>query len=197
MAVNPQRRDLLRDTSIGVLAAEGAHRLTHRKVDQAAGLPPGTAKNYYPSRNALLTAAAERVYERYVADQAVLEAITGPADREALVALLAELIRRGTSTDRTRLLALLELHAEALRNPALGQLLAAQTEIDFAMYERVQLRAGLPVTQARSRVVARCMQAALISLLTHPKEALPAQGLDDLEGFVRGVLDTVYPLPGA
>lgn len=193
MVANQERRDLLRDTAIDVLAGGGGRLLTHRQVDQAAGVPIGTTKNYYPSRDALLIAAAERVYQRYLDDQAALEAFGLPADRAGLAALLAELIRRGTRTDRTRLLALLELHAEATRHPVLQELLAAQTDVDYGMYERLQRAAGLPVTTARARVVARCMQAALVSLIAHPKEALAAQGLDDLEAFVREVLDTVYP----
>lgn len=193
MAANHQRRDLLGDTAIDVLADEGVHRLTHRRVDQAAGVPIGTTKNYFPTREALLLTAAERVYDRYLSDQAQLEALGGPSDREGLIALLAELIRRGTSTDRARLRALIELHAEAFRDRTLGSLLAAQTEIDFAMYDRVQRSAGLPVTTARSRLVARSMHAALVSLLAHPEETLASQGLDDLEGFAREVIDTVYP----
>lgn len=193
MAANQERRDLLGDTAIDVLAADGVHRLTHRRVDQVARLPIGTTKNYFPTREALLLAAAERVYARYLHDQAQLEALGGPADREGLIAQLAELIRRGTSTDRARLRALLELHAEAFRDRALGELLAAQTEIDFAMYDRLQRSAGLPVTPARSRLVARSIHAALVSLLAHPEETLASQGLDDLEGFAREVIDTVYP----
>lgn len=192
MAPNRERRDLLRDTAIDVLAEGGAHQLTHRNVDRAAELPVGTAKNYFPTRDALLLAAAERIYERYLADQDQLT-VAMPTDRDGLVAVLAELIRRGTGTDRPRLVALLELHAEAMRRPELSRLLARQTEIDFAMYERLHLAAGLPGTAARSRVLARTMQSTLLSLLTHPEDALAAQGLDDLDGFVRGVVDTVYP----
>ncbi len=193
MAENRARRDLLRDTAIDVLAEGGAHALTHRAVDRAAEQPLGTTKNYFVTRDALLMATAERVYERYLADQDQLAALGAPSDREGLVAMLAELIRRGTSTDRPRLRALLELHAEAQRRPELGRLLAKQTEIDYSMYERLLRAAGLPVCPGRSLVVARTMQSALLSLLTHPDDALAAQGLDDLDTFVRGVLDAVYP----
>lgn len=193
MAANPSRRELLADTAIDVLATSGGHGLSHRAVDRAAGLPIGTTKNYHPTRDALLIAAAERVYQRYLDDQAELAAVGDPAGREQLAALLGELIRRGATTDRARLLALLELHAEATRHPALQELLAAQTQVDFGMYERLLRAAGLPEGQARARVFARCMQSALVSLLSHPKESLHAEGLDDLEAFVRGVLDAVYP----
>lgn len=190
MVANPNRRELIADTAIDVLADGG---LTHRAVDHAANLPPGTTKNYYPTREALLMAAADRVYQRYLDDQAELEALGGPADREQLIALVAELFRRVTTVDRPRLLALLALHGEAPRNTALQELLAAQTTVDLDMYYRLQQSAGLPVTPERSHVVGRSMQSALISLASHSKDGLVAQGLDDLDGFVRGVIDAVYP----
>jgi DNA-binding transcriptional regulator YbjK len=193
LAANPSRRELLADTAIDVLATSGGHGLSHRAVDRTAGLPIGTTKNYHPTRDALLIAAAERVYQRYLDDQAELAAVGDPTGREQLAALLGELIRRGATTDRARLLALLELHAEATRHPALQELLASQTQVDFGMYERLLRAAGLPEGQARARVFARCMQSALVSLLSHPKESLHHEGLDDLEAFVRGVLDAVYP----
>ncbi|MPY79472.1 MAG: TetR/AcrR family transcriptional regulator [Actinophytocola sp.] len=184
---------MLRDTAIDVLADGGAHALTHRAVDRAAAQPLGTTKNYFATRDALLLATTERVYERYLYDQEQLAALGAPSDRDGLVAVLAELIRRGTSTDRPRLMALLELHAEAQRRPSLGRLLAKQTEIDYRMYDRLQRAAGLPGSAARSRVLARTMQSTLLSLLTHPDDALAAQGLDDIDAFVRGVVDAVYP----
>lgn len=192
MAANDERRQLLRDKAIEVLAG-GGRLLTHRQVDKAAGVPVGTTKNYYPTRDALLIAAAERVYERYLADQKQLESFGGPNTREQFVALIAELFRRAATVDRPRLLALLALHSEAPQHRPLQELLVEQTKVDFAMYERLQRSAGLPVTPERSHVVARCMQAALISLIAHNKEGLAAQGLDDLENYVRRIIDVVYP----
>lgn len=192
MAANDERRQLLRDKAIEVLAG-GGRLLTHRQVDKAASVPVGTTKNYYPTRDALLIAAAERVYERYLADQKQLESFGGPNIREQLVTLIAELFRRAATVDRPRLLALLALHSEAPQHPPLQELLVEQTKVDFAMYERLQRSAGLPVTPERSHVVARCMQAALVSLIAHNKEGLAAQGLDDLENYVRRIIDVVYP----
>jgi Tetracyclin repressor-like, C-terminal domain len=51
------------DAAIGVLADHGARGLTHRAVDQAAGLPPGTTSNYARTREALLTLALTRIAE--------------------------------------------------------------------------------------------------------------------------------------
>jgi tetracycline repressor-like protein len=51
------------DAAIAVLADHGGRGLTHRAVDQAAGLPPGTTSNYARTREALLMLALTRIAE--------------------------------------------------------------------------------------------------------------------------------------
>jgi AcrR family transcriptional regulator len=58
------------DAAIAVLAEQGARGLTHRAVDQAAGLPPGTTSNYARTRAALLTLALTRIAELDAAETA-------------------------------------------------------------------------------------------------------------------------------
>ncbi|MGH3122524.1 MAG: TetR/AcrR family transcriptional regulator, partial [Streptosporangiaceae bacterium] len=58
------------DAAIAVLADHGARGLTHRAVDQAAGLPPGTTSNHARSREALLTLTLTRIAELDAAEGA-------------------------------------------------------------------------------------------------------------------------------
>ncbi|MFI6485542.1 TetR/AcrR family transcriptional regulator [Nonomuraea sp. NPDC050663] len=192
MAENRDRRDLLRDTAIEVLAQQGGRGLTHRAVDREAGLPEGTAKNYFPSRDALLQAAAERCVERYWTDlrQAQATTISG---REQLAALLRALIDRALTVNRSRILAYLELHAEAARSPEVRQTLAELTRLDLALHLEAHEAAGLPVTRRSAATVTMCLNTALIYLLTQPQETLEAYGLADLDTFVTDLLDTAYP----
>ena len=53
-----------------MLAGQGARGLTHRAVDQAAGLPSGTTSNYARTRAALLTLALARIAELDAAEGA-------------------------------------------------------------------------------------------------------------------------------
>ncbi len=62
------------DAAIAVLAEHGARGLTHRAVDQAAGLPPGTTSNYARTRAALLTLALARIAELDAAEGAARRA---------------------------------------------------------------------------------------------------------------------------
>lgn len=46
----------------------GEHGLTHRALDRRAAVPGGTASNSFPSRDALLIAVMERVWELHHED---------------------------------------------------------------------------------------------------------------------------------
>jgi AcrR family transcriptional regulator len=75
MATAPSARTRqVGDAAIAVLAEQGARGLTHRAVDQAAGLPPGTTSNYARTRAALLRLALARIDELDTA-----EAVSGAA----------------------------------------------------------------------------------------------------------------------
>ena len=82
MRQNPERRMALIDAAIEVLADQGARGLTFRAVDNQAGVPIGTASNYFPNRDALLTQAGQRVFQRLDPDAAVV----GEAEHERIVA---------------------------------------------------------------------------------------------------------------
>src|SRR6476469_6589873 len=60
---NTRRRNALADAAIEVLGTSGIHKLSHRTVDERAGLPSGTAAHYFPRRDDLLAAAAEGVQD--------------------------------------------------------------------------------------------------------------------------------------
>ncbi|MFI5531689.1 TetR/AcrR family transcriptional regulator [Kitasatospora sp. NPDC051853] len=187
------RRDALRDAAIHVLAEAGGRGLTHRAVDAAAGLPLGTAKNYYPSRDALLRATAERIVEQYRRTTAELVASGArPVDRAGLAALLAGLLRNVAGPGAPRMLAYLELQTEAARRPWLADILATVVAADFAGFEHAQRAAGLPVTPGRAAAVTLALHGAIPQLLGGGAGALAAAGLDDVDAFVHGLLESVY-----
>jgi DNA-binding transcriptional regulator YbjK len=53
----------LLDAAIQVLGGCGMRALTHRAVDAEAGVTAGSAANYFPTRESLLEAIADRVSE--------------------------------------------------------------------------------------------------------------------------------------
>jgi AcrR family transcriptional regulator len=78
---NTRRRRALADAVIEILGTAGIHKLSHRAADERAGLPAGTAANYFPRRDDLLAAAAERVAELHIAEMAAAD--RAAADRAA------------------------------------------------------------------------------------------------------------------
>ncbi|MGW6983220.1 TetR/AcrR family transcriptional regulator [Streptomyces sp. NPDC054932] len=194
--MNQDRRDRLRDAAIGVLAQAGGRGLTHRAVDAAAAVPAGTAKNYFPTRDALLQGAAERCAEQYRALAAALAGAgpgpgPGPADAAQLAALLADLLRNVAGPGRPRVLAYLELRAEATRRPWLAALLDPVAAADFTAYAHLLRTAGLPAGPERARALTLALHGAVPHLLAGAPAALAAAGLDDLDRFARELLAAV------
>jgi len=140
---NPERRAALLDASIEVLAADGARGLTFRAVDQRAGVPVGTASNYFSSRDEILRHAGERVYER-LADEAVLAGgLEGARDRARVTELMHELVDR-VAAFPTGFLALLELRLEATRRPELRAVLTRRIRADVDFNVAYHEKSGLP-----------------------------------------------------
>ncbi|MFE5589940.1 TetR/AcrR family transcriptional regulator [Streptomyces sp. NPDC056549] len=185
--MNQERRDRLGDAAIGVLAESGSRGLTHRAVDAAADVPLGTTKNYFPTRDALLRAGAERIIELYAAIPR-----PAPDDRAGLTALLRTLLEHVKGPGRVRVLALLELQREAARTPWLAEALDGFAAADFVYFEHAQRSAGLPVTPQRAATVTMALHAALPHLVATAPATQAAAGLDDLDAFVEDLLNTVY-----
>ena len=103
------RREVIGDAAIEVIAASGMRGLTHRAVDQAAGLPAGSTSYYARTRAALLSLTFARILEL---DQvAVL-----PGDlAESIAGYAYEAVTLG----RARMLARYEFALEATRRPEL------------------------------------------------------------------------------
>ncbi|MFJ3633530.1 TetR/AcrR family transcriptional regulator [Streptomyces sp. NPDC090112] len=190
--MNQDRRDRLRDAAIAVLAEAGGRGLTHRAVDAAAEVPTGTAKNYFPTRDALLRAVAERCLEQYRAVSAALAgAGPGPADADQLAALLAGLLRNTAGPGRPRVLAMLELQAEGARRPWLAALLDPIAAGDFAAYAHLLRAAGLPSSPDRAGALTLALHGAVPHLLAGAPATLAAAGLDDLDLFARRLVASV------
>ncbi|WP_309240888.1 TetR family transcriptional regulator [Nocardia sp. BSTN01] len=127
---NPERRQVLLDASIEVLAREGARGLTFRAVDQEAGVPAGTASNYFPNRDALLVQVGNRYYERLIPSEEAMAKSRGPQTRETMTELMTEVVER-VFHFRTGYLAILELRLEATRRPELQALLTERVRADL------------------------------------------------------------------
>ncbi|MEU1484836.1 TetR family transcriptional regulator [Streptomyces sp. NPDC005752] len=114
----PFRADLIADAALTLLAERGMRGLTHRAVDERAGLPQGSTSNHARTREALLEAAVRRLaeLEGQVLAPGELQAGGGP---EGMAAGLAHALHRYLSGSAELLVCRYELALEATRRPAL------------------------------------------------------------------------------
>ncbi|MEV6593914.1 TetR/AcrR family transcriptional regulator [Streptomyces acidicola] len=120
----PSRADLVADTALVLLAERGMRGLTHRAVDEAAGLPQGSTSNHARTRQALLEITVRRLAER---EAQVLMPDEMPAAQEGhdgvegIVDGLALALHRYLTGHRDLLVARYELALEATRRPGLRE----------------------------------------------------------------------------
>lgn len=162
---NDQRRAALVDAAIEVLAREGARGLTFRAVDGEAGVPAGTASNYFANRDELFTQAGARVYERLQPDDDSLP--PGRADRESYAQLMRELVSR-IAAFRPGYLALLELRLEATRRPELRRVLTERVRADVEANVAHHEASGLPGDATAVKLLILALNWLIVEQLTLP-----------------------------
>jgi AcrR family transcriptional regulator len=181
---NEQRRAQLADAGIDLLVESGVHGVTHRAVDRRAGLPPGTASNYFRSREALLVATARRIIERHQADMAqAAQAERAPGKGDAAtraIELICGSLMLAAGPHRARYLAIFELRLESLRRPALAaaidELMAEMAA--FTGGHHAQLGLAIPPSAIPPMLV--MYGGALFALVTGPPEAVTREAVRPL-----------------
>jgi DNA-binding transcriptional regulator YbjK len=168
MRRNPERRAALTDAAIEVLAEEGARGLTFRAVDAKAGVPTGTASNYFANRDDLLHQVAERFYERLQPDEATIaRQLSADRSRETYTELMRELVAR-ISDFRSGYLALLELRLEATRRPKLREVLTQRVRADVDANVTYHESSGLPGDAMAVRLLILTLNWLIVEQLTLP-----------------------------
>ncbi|MEU3063567.1 TetR/AcrR family transcriptional regulator [Streptomyces subrutilus] len=172
MRQNPERRTALLDAAIEVLAREGSRGLTLRAVDAEAGVPTGTASNYFAHRAHLLAQILHRTRERLVPDPADP---TGPPDTRMLLGQLRDRMRR----ERSVHVAWLELRLEAIRRPELQAELTRFQDADLEANVAWHRDAGLPGDRQGVVLLHLAMLGLIVDDLTVPVllEPYPVEGL--------------------
>lgn len=171
MARNEERRDLLTDAGLRVLAELGARGLTHRAVDRAAGVPLGTTTNYFRTRDALIAGLVDRIGVRLTPSAEVLAAL---AAREPTVELFADHLRdivRRLTENREVAIALLELRLESTRRPEIAAVLGSWQLAAFEADVAYNAAAGLPGGRREIALFHYAIEGLLLDRLTTPLQA--------------------------
>ena len=168
MASNPERRIALLDAAIEVMAADGARGLTFRTVDARAGVPVGTASNYFDNRDDLLTQVGVHLYVRFAPDSAELDPdLPGVSAQDQLITIMQWIVAR-LITRRSVYLALLELRLEATRRPALQEMLTRRVREDLEFNVTNHADSGLPGSRHTVILLYLALSGLVIEQLTLP-----------------------------
>jgi AcrR family transcriptional regulator len=191
--LNQLRRAELADAAIALLAESGVHGVSHRTVERRAGLPAGTASNYFRSREALLVAVAERVGQLHYADMDTIAEHQRPGRSQRpgarAVDLIAESLLLATTVYRDRYLAVFELQLESLRRPALAEALVElqRRSVDFTIGHHAAEGLDIPPTAVPTLVA--LFGGALFTLVASPPGTVtPALTRSLATAMVRGAL---------
>ncbi|WP_448808269.1 TetR/AcrR family transcriptional regulator [Agromyces bauzanensis] len=187
MARNDERRRRIADAAIDVLARDGARGLTHRAVDQAAGVPQGTTSNYFRSRDALIAGLVDRIGERLAPTEADLAARAGEAPSRALfAAYVRDIVRRLTAAPEVTL-ALFELRLEGTRRPEIAAVLHAWQRAAFDADVAFNTAAGLPGGSREIALFHYAIEGLVFDRLTSPID--PGTPTDEIiDALVAGLL---------
>ena len=139
------------EAAVELLGAEGVRALTHARVDERAGLPPGSTSNWFRTRRSLLAGVVDWIaeHERADFDPAAMPAITGVDDLVAALCTMTEL-QTGPFASRTR--ARYALFLEVTGDPELGEPLRRQRREFERWAERLVTAVGIadPVPSTRA-----------------------------------------------
>jgi DNA-binding transcriptional regulator YbjK len=138
------RAELIADAALRLLAERGMRGLTHRAVDEAAGLPQGSTSNYARTRQALLEAAVRRLAEREAAVLTPDEMPVPDGGTRGLVDALAPALHRYLTRHRELLVSRYELALEATRRPELREFYDATGSQFRAPLNALMAAAGSP-----------------------------------------------------
>jgi len=160
-----RRTDIL-DAALRVLAEQGMRGLTHRAVDAAAAIAPGSTSYYFRSRSALVTGCVARLVEVDAAVEVPEVSAAGLAD--ALVAVTVAM----ATTGRHRTLARYELSLASAREPQLRAALVAGGDTIRRLGARTLAAAGAANPYAAAAELAALMDGlAFTALVRGPDNA--------------------------
>ncbi|MFF7643534.1 TetR family transcriptional regulator C-terminal domain-containing protein [Streptomyces canus] len=172
------RRAVLADAAIDVLAEAGIRGLTHRAVDRAANLPPGTTSAYYRTRHALLVALVRRLVALDQAElQAVGERTPVPRNADELAAGIAAFVEtRLTGDGRRRSLARYACSIESVHHPELREILVPRRNAGRQVVCDFLTAQGVTDPEDRTVTLLTCVDGLVFDRLveggTVPAEAI-------------------------
>ncbi|MFD4366402.1 TetR/AcrR family transcriptional regulator [Rhodococcus sp. NPDC058521] len=161
-----RRTDLL-DSAIDMIGAEGMRALTHRRVDEQAGVPLGSASNHFRTRRALLEGVLDRLLEvdRHVIARITVTAL--PNSVGTLADALTAYLAHASGPEATRSRARFAVFAESAGDSALTAAIEVRRTDLIGVIARSLTSMGDDVNpNAAARALADHLDGALLHTIT-------------------------------
>lgn len=187
----PTRAERIGDAALDLLVERGMRGLTHRAVDERAGLPQGSTSNHARTRQALLEAAVRRQVELEAAVLAPHELPAAGAGPEALVDALALALHRYLTDHRALLVSRYELALEATRRPELRSFFDSAGSVFHTPLIAMMRAAGSPAPERHAlSLIAWCEGLMFSCAAGSFHAAVPGQAelRTGFEELLRGML---------
>lgn len=179
-------RERALEAAVDLLGTGGVRALTHRRVDERAGLPDGSTSNHFRTRAALLlgvTAWMGRQELAQVGEQ------VAPSSADELVERLAALLEESSDAGRVWTTARLTLFMEASHDRAVREEIAAARAAMESWFTTVIARLGAPRPELAVATVAACYEGLLLHRIAR-------HDTSDPRPVLHGAVAAVCPDPG-
>ncbi|MBB4932372.1 DNA-binding transcriptional regulator YbjK [Lipingzhangella halophila] len=189
------RVELIARTAVSIIAQRGLRGLTHRAVDEAAGLPPGSTSYHARTRVRLIETALTWLAEEDEQDLGEGESLD-PGSAGGAAALIAEFTHSAVARDPDRTRARLELALEAGRNPDLRAVYDRIGARFRGLAERLMRELGSPEPARHARTVIAWMEGMAFDSLAGSGAAAPPSRSELHEGaaeLLRALLPASRP----
>jgi DNA-binding transcriptional regulator YbjK len=158
-------RERALEAAVGLLGVEGVRALTHARVDERAGLPPGSTSNWFRTRRALLGGIVDWIAERERADfdPASVPAMT---EVEGLVDAFCAAVELQTGPFAARTRARYALFLELAGDPELAEPLRRQRHEFERWTEQIVTDVGITDPVPATRALMALADGLLLHRLT-------------------------------
>jgi DNA-binding transcriptional regulator YbjK len=158
----PATRDRALEAAVELLGTEGMRALSHARVDQRAGLPPGSTSNWFRTRRALLLGVNDWIVEREF-DELNPSAVSADQGLDGFLQGLCGMVELQIEPHAVRTRARYTLFLELAGDPEISERLQ-HSHRQFQQWTEQMLKAiGIPDPV----VAARALMALLDGLVLH------------------------------
>ena len=171
------RRRLIVEAALRVIARDGVNAATHRAVAAEAGVALASTTYHFTSKSEIVAEALELAIDRSIAAVESCTAPPLPATTAALADRLVELVEALCADDQAPLAAQYELLIEAGRSPRLRRLAERWDGAYLGGLGTVVAAAGVAEPDEAARILSDLIEGALLEHVTAPQDELVGETL--------------------